>query len=384
MRRGVRVLLGAAIAAATVAVGVPGAALAASGWTVQPVPLPAGATIGAMTGVSCASAADCEAVMQVDGSIPAAEGWDGTAWTLQTVTQSENEDYPQSVSCSSATNCMAAGWGSTSNSGVAWANLWNGSTWTDSFPLRFPGSRFLGVSCPSAASCTAVGYGAINNAGGPLAERWNGKVWKDEPVPQPSQTGLGVLNSVSCVSAADCVAVGVVAGPQSANQVLAYRWDGKSWTQQTLPAPAGAINAHLSGVSCTSASNCMAVGNSGPSGGAGTVMFAEHWNGSTWAAKDLPLPAGATGGGLASVSCVSARCTAAGQSFYPTSSRQRGTHALAESFNGTSWTVQATAVPSSHKLFTGVSCAAASTCTAVGSTFVAHQTGRTQPIAEHE
>jgi hypothetical protein len=39
---------------------------------------------------------------------------------------------------------------------------------------------------------------------------------------------------------------------------------------------------------------------------------------------------------------------------------------------------------SSHKFFTGVSCVAARTCTAVGGTFVQHEQIKNQLLAEHE
>jgi hypothetical protein len=63
---------------------------------------------------------------------------------------------------------------------------------------------------------------------------------------------------VSCASATFCIAVGDATG--SAGQVpLAVAWDGTSWTIQQIPSPAG--GGVLDGVSCTSASACVAVGN---------------------------------------------------------------------------------------------------------------------------
>jgi hypothetical protein len=269
---------------------------------------------------------------------------------------------------------MAVGSSFSNEAVMAYAAQWNGSTWTYSNPIDPGGSELYGASCPSATSCTAVGYMSASNTAEPFAERWNGSIWKSEAVPEPSGTSGGILNSVSCVSAADCVAVGLI-GQAGAPQALAYRWNGKSWAQQTLPAPAGAGNIQLNGVSCISGSSCTAVGDDGAA--TGSNVFAERWNGSTWTAQVLPLPAG-IGGSLASVSCVSATCTAAGQYF------QKGRHALAESFDGTNWTMQATALPSSHKFFTGVSCVAARTCTAVGGTFVQHEQIKNQLLAEHE
>lgn len=380
MRGGARRLLGVAVAAVTVAVGVPGAAQAVGSWTVQPVPLPSGATTADVTGVSCTSAADCEAVMNYNQSAPAAEVWNGSSWTAQTMTGVYEFSYPESVSCGSATSCMAAGYAVTNTSVLPDAEVWNGTSWAEAYPIQFDGQLF-GVSCPSATSCVAVGYASTDAGSEPSVEKWNGRTWKVESIPEPTEYGTGTLSAVSCVTGADCVAVGET-GLSGAPQILAYRWDGTSWTQQTMPAPAGATDAQLNGVSCTSASLCTAVGNDITSGGGGVV--AEHWNGSTWAVQDLPLPAGTGSSSLASISCVAARCTAAGLYVYAKSKGYASRHPLAEFFNGTSWKVLATAAPADHQFFTAISCVAASTCTAVGSTITSQSEGQNQPLAEQE
>jgi hypothetical protein len=82
---------------------------------------------------------------------------------------------------------------------------------------------------------------------------------------------------------------------------------------------------------------------------------------------DHPVPAQPTGGfdsTLTSVSCTSpSACTAVG--YYSTASG--GSQALAERWDGTSWTVQAT--PAVDSTMYGVSCGSATACTAVGNTF---------------
>jgi hypothetical protein len=73
-------------------------------------------------------------------------------------------------------------------------------------------------------------------------------------------------------------------------------------------------------------------------------------------------PGGGGGYNLDSVSCVTAKeCTAVGT--YQVSGVQ---HALAEYWNGTSWSAQTTASPASDKEIFGVSCTSAHACTAVG------------------
>ena len=79
------------------------------------------------------------------------------------------------------------------------------------------------------------------------------------------------LNGVSCVSASACVAVGstfTYGGGIGGGSVLVGKWDGKSWSAEGGVDGAGGRLAEnvLSGVSCTSASRCVAVGSDTPPG----------------------------------------------------------------------------------------------------------------------
>jgi hypothetical protein len=76
------------------------------------------------------------------------------------------------------------------------------------------------------------------------------------------------------------------------------------------------------------------------------------------------------------VFCTSAsQCTAVGGT---------GSAALAERWNGSTWTVQQTAFPPRHKVLNALSCASASTCTAVGGSSTASEPFNDRPVAEHE
>jgi hypothetical protein len=106
------------------------------------------------------------------------------------------------------------------------------------------------------------------------------------------------------------------------------------------------------------------------------VPAAEVWDGTRWRALAVAAPAGATAAALSGVSCGTARsCTAVG--YY--SGGSGGQQALAESWNGTRWTVRPVARPAATTL-SDVSCTAAAACTAVGS--VAASAGE-QPVARH-
>jgi hypothetical protein len=66
-------------------------------------------------------------------------------------------------------------------------------------------------------------------------------------------------------------------------------------------------------VSCATVTNCVAVGSSTNSSGA-SVTLAEQWNGSSWSVQTTPNPSAALDSYLSSVSCAAATsCTAVGQ-----------------------------------------------------------------------
>jgi hypothetical protein len=68
-----------------------------------------------------------------------------------------------------------------------------------------------GISCISATVCTAVGYYIAGTGPGgedlTLAEAWNGKKWALEPTPNTSAQENS-LSGVWCTSATACAAVG--------------------------------------------------------------------------------------------------------------------------------------------------------------------------------
>jgi hypothetical protein len=67
------------------------------------------------------------------------------------------------------------------------------------------------------------------------------------------------MSAVSCASATSCIAAGYYNSPASPTPA-AWRWDGSTWTIQTLPVPSDSIGGQLAGVSCSSATVCTAVG----------------------------------------------------------------------------------------------------------------------------
>jgi hypothetical protein len=158
----------------------------------------------------------------------------------------------------------------------------------------------------------------------PLVERWDGGSWSIQLPPPPLRPGaVTVLTGVSCTAPTTCTAVGRF---YSTIGWSAARWDGTSWTTYTPPSP---LAPALTGVSCASPTSCIAVGNHGANGGP-TALLAETWDGSRWSVPATPSPTGASN--LAGVSCASATaCTAVGSA---------GGATLVEHWNGIDWSVQ--------------------------------------------
>lgn len=191
--------------------------------------------------------------------------------------------------------------------------------------------------------------------------------WKNEATPKlPEGEGRYAMVATSCGSATFCLTVGEVASKPAAEA-----WYGKGWTLNTPRTPVGSVHAGLEGVSCTSSTACVAVGTFRETGSTVTKPLAEAWNGSEWALVGVPIPTGTKGDAvLKSVSCASAgSCVAVGGYVSATEPGEPiEERPLVETWNGTTWSVQAAPNQAGTKFdsFRSVSCATASVCTAVG------------------
>jgi hypothetical protein len=222
----------------------------------------------------------------------------------------------------------------------------------------------VGVSCPSANACIAVGSGISLPSGDPvaLAESWNGTAWTMARTPGLGGTTAGALSGVSCTSATRCVAVGY-ARQGEGTIPLSDTWNGTTWRPLAAPLPAGSADGSFSRVSCASRDACVAVGSVDEQGG-GYVPLAESWDGTNWSLQSTPLPTGSYTGNFGAVSCSSASlCTAVG--FYYIAGSGSPAETLAEVWNGTSWSQEHTPALA-HSGFYGISCSRSARCTAVG------------------
>ena len=208
----------------------------------------------------------------------------------------------------------------------------------------------------------------MSEAGGVVIES-NGLWWSRTALsPRSSRTFRGRTRRSQLARRATigCLLVGFVSVGTSV-PVGAVARVGWSVVPSPNEGPASSTN-RLDGVSCASTSTCTAVGFTESKGGVYKTLV-ESWDGTSWSGVPSPSEGPASSDdGLGSVSCASASsCTAVG------GYRNKGGvyKTLVESSDGTSWSV----VPSpnegpasSTNLLGGVSCASTRTCTAVGFT----------------
>jgi hypothetical protein len=136
---------------------------------------------------------------------------------------------------------------------------------------------------------------------------------------------------------------------------------GTTWTNVPVPDINGVAPTLLS-VSCIAADDCVTVGQVAPAGGNDEPM-AESWNGTAWTVMSVAVPPRTVGGGLASVSCTAADdCMAVG---YDNSTDTKHTlQTLTELWNGSTWTIET--APLTKRRLESVSCASSDFCAAAG------------------
>jgi hypothetical protein len=326
-------------------------------------------------GVSCTAANACEAVGRYQNSsghdVTLAEKWNGTTWSVQKTPNpvgatSGNLD---AVFCTAADACEAVGSSNSANDlfvGVTLAEVWNGTKWSiQTTPKPSTGTSSLNsLSCTAANACEAVGD-YYRSQWFTLAEVWNGTKWSIQKTPKFAQVTGNTpleLSGVSCTAANACEAVGWYL--KNLDYVpVAEKWNGTTWTVQTTPKPTGTTSSPLYGVSCTAANACEAVGQRVDGTNPNGVTLAEVWDRTKWSIQTAPRPARTGQSSLDAVSCTTAHaCEAVGSDDYPDV-----VSTLAEVWNGIAWSVQTTPNPGPAESFLyGVSCTAANACEAVG------------------
>jgi hypothetical protein len=244
---------------------------------------------------------------------------------------------------------------------------WEKHAW---LPTRLRSSMTAVLLAMACAACVSGAFAAGANA----AE------WKLQHTPNPT-TGSTFMD-VSCAWAKECLAVGAPnlrwngaewsLLPSTKNPLRelsctgetfcialvgvneeAQRWNGSGWTNVYLAKPPTSIQTTLQRVSCTSAKFCIAVGSYEIAGGH-TRTLAESWNGTAWTVLSTPSEEGGLNY-LNGVSCnFSGLCTAIGT---------EGGHGIALRWNGSEWNHLGT--PNADSNASGdISCAEINACVA--------------------
>jgi hypothetical protein len=280
--------------------------------------------------------------------------------------QGTNTNFLYDVSCATAKSCMAVGFYTAPNVDKTLTESWNGSAWKV-VPSPSPGGvwNFLyDVDCRTATSCTAVGrYENDSGVNRTLIESWDGSAWALVPSPN-NGTAPNILNGVSCASASFCVAVGK-AQTGGYDRTVVETWNGSAWKITSSP-NRGKFGNGLSDVDCASAKSCIAVGASVDVHGFARTL-AETWNGATWQIVVTP-DNGSTGNALTGVSCGSAKsCHAVGTYGAGANGKSGVPHTLVESWDGSAWSLQQSPNRSRYaNSLARVSCRTESACKAVG------------------
>jgi hypothetical protein len=225
-----------------------------------------------------------------------------------------------------------------------------------------PGSTttwLYGVACVSAVDC---GVGGARGGAAAMLRREN-ETWSSDSVAQPTVNYGAALYAVACAGHA-CQAVGYTGVP------LLRRGQGTSWLPVRAAAVVGPRGHELNAVSCGGASRCLAVGWA--DGPYGQEPYAATWTGTRW--TDVPGTAAIAPpikeefgflppSFLTAVSCAAATsCVAVGWADYGDGETQP----FAGQWNGTRWTALHIALPDGLYAPLGVACTSTADCTAVG------------------
>jgi len=294
---------------------------------------------------------------------------------------------------------------------------------------NYPHNVLWGTDCSSNGNCAVVGQ-YVDGSGytQPLINVETNGVWSDVTAPLPkgaasdSQistlsstltfTPANSLNSVSCPSNGNCVAVGQYLDSSGYTQAYLDLEVNGTWSALSAPLPSNAVTDATASannspsnlfyaVSCSATENCVAVGEYADNyGDAGIQALLDVETNGIWSPVTVPLPADATtstdgayaGDALYAVACPSNGDCVVGGTYtnnLSTTSPFQYEPLLDTESNGT-WTSVKAPLPADASTNTGqanqsdvinsVACASAANCVAAGSYSNATTNGSTTQI----
>ena len=229
------------------------------------------------------------------------------------------------------------------------------------------------VAPVSSVDVWAVGYTSNQITDSGLIEHFNGFSWSVVPTPTPGPFANSALRGISAVSANDVWAVGnvsnvgIISSARSSERLLGghsrfpsrlshqqasqantliEHFNGFSWSIVASPNPSGTTSNNLELLSASSASDIWAIGDissaNSSSGEFETLM--EHFNGFSWSVVSSPVPTGSLLNDVDGLSVISpSDAWAVGWSVSAGSSKSIAIvqRTLIEHFNGFSWSIVA-------------------------------------------
>ena len=412
---------GAAVALAVVTSGASALAGTGSPWgTAIEVPGIAALNVNFsnLLSMSCPAVGDCAAggsYGDASGSTDAyvvdeVSGTWGTAIEVPGTAALSTSGYAETdtVSCSSAGNCAAAG-DYTVGSGDTRPFVVNETHGVWGTAIEVPGVAGLikgrdasaaSVSCAPGPALDCAVAGAYADAAGhgqAFVADATGGVWGTaiEVPGTPALGGSAGATALSCPVAGACTVGGTYADNAGHAQPFAAREGGGVWGQAVKLPGAAALNvgpsSQVNGLSCTSAGNCSVAGTYGAStSGSQTQLYVDTEKNGVWGtAVEMPGLAALNTGLIAqeyALSCTSAGNCAAG-GYYTDGSGAEQAFVINQA--GGTWG-SAIEVPNTAALNQGgnagirsVSCASAGNCVA-GGYFAKFHSGHTQALVADE
>ena len=302
----------------------------ATGWRTAPAPVaspPPTHGADSLSSVSCPAAGTCTAVGAYrgtnNGTLPLVETGTGSAWqpasTVALPVGANGSAVLNGVSCTKAGTCLAVGtYGDHAFTTHAMAVLSTGGQWGQSAQAVEielpPGANASETPDLSAVSCAGTGCLAVGEYGqafyvhpGMAVAESGGQFQRAVEVKPPASSPGFVettLTGVSCTGPATCAISGTYPNPKTdvGSAMVASEVDG-AWRPSVYIEPPVGINSTLSGVSCVSAGNCVAVGSYVDSAGVTVPMYVDETDGHWAQAVEIAIPAGDSGASLDGVAC---------------------------------------------------------------------------------
>jgi alpha-tubulin suppressor-like RCC1 family protein len=197
------------------------------------------------------------------------------------------DDELVAVSAGSTTDAWSVGQTGSGLDGQPFAEHLAGGSWkavATAEPTGASAAQLHGVDEVTPDDVWAVGDAVVDGQERTLIEQWTGTSWSVVPSPNPfPNTGaFDELDAVAGVGANDLWAVGAASSGPGPIKMIFEHWDGTSWTN--VPGPAGTDD-FGSAVTAISANDVWAVGSDDLSG----TTVSAHWNGHVWTRVATPM-----------------------------------------------------------------------------------------------